>query len=89
MASITTKFDIGDTFWVFDSISGSFTRCVVAAIGISAPVGFVSDLAPEIYYTNKNSRYPESDCLDANEAHTIGNLWLADKTITIFTSVGL
>ena len=48
-------------------------------------------MAPDINYNavNSNQCYPESDCLDSIEVTDVGNAWLADKSITMFTHAGL
>lgn len=88
MAAITTKFGIGDVFYVFNSETGVFTRHVVSGIVISS-VG--SGLQPEITYQSSKKNYStqESDCLSEVEARDVGNAWIADKALTMFTSVGL
>ena len=89
MASVTTKFGIGDTFYTFDPLMGVIRPWVVIAVGISGAGGI--NMTPEINYraVNSNESFPEIDCLDSTEATDAGNAWLANKSVTMFTSVGL
>ena len=87
MASVTTKFSIGDTFYTFDPIPGTIKVHVVIGVGISG-VGGLST-TPYINYTavNCNQQFAEVDCLNATEVTDIGNAWLANKSITMFANV--
>ena len=89
MASVTTKFGIGDTFYTFDPELGLIKHWTVIGVGISGSGG--ANMAPEICYraVNSNQSFPESDCLDSTEVTDLGNAWLANKSTSMFTSVGL
>ena len=89
MASVTTKFGIGDTFYTFDPVIGKIFKWTVIAIGISGNGGI--NMTPETTYraVNSNTVFSEVDCLDATEVTDTGNTWLADKSTQMFTSVGL
>ena len=89
MSTLTTKFGIGDIFYTFDPVVGVITPHVVVGIGISA-IGGVN-MTPEITYTAVRTigTFSEPDCLASQEALDIGNAWLAERSITMFTSAGL
>jgi hypothetical protein len=89
MASVITKFGIGDTFYTFDPDLGLINNWTVIGVGISGAGGV--SMAPDICYraVNSNQSFSESDCLDASEVTDLGNAWLANKSTSMFTSVGL
>ena len=89
MATTTTKFGIGDTFYTFDPCIGKITSHVVIGIGIRATGGL--SMAPEISYqaAGANSPNEESECMTSQEATDAGNAWLADKSTNMFISAGL
>lgn len=90
MATITTKFGIGEKFYIFEPNYGRIKSYVVSSITIN---GFANaNIAPEILYSAVavgGSNIAESDTLTAQEATDIGNAWLAERSVTMFTSAGL
>jgi len=99
MASILTKFGIGDTAYTFDYQTGKITRFIIKAISINT-----STFNTEIFYEvtlSSNTTYQsavisknvqnaaEQDLYTEDEVKDLANSWLIDKSVSIFTNAGL
>ena len=98
MASISTKFGVGDTAYLFD-YRGVITRVIISGININT-----SNFNTEVVYTLKQSsikdngtgmlskaqeQAPEQDVYTDVEVKELANTWLLEKSVSIFTNAGL
>ncbi len=99
MASILTKFGVGDTAYSFDYCTGKITRFIIKAIAINT-----SNFNTEIFYeltissttnyqnaviTKAPQTLAEQELYTDAEVKNLANSWLIDKSVSIFTNAGL
>lgn len=89
MSDISVKFGIGEVFYTFDSDLGAISRHVVSAIRIESPTS--SSGISVLYITAAASRlqFYEYEVYNSTEVTELANNWLLEKSVTIFSSVGL
>lgn len=89
MSDISVKFGIGEVFYTFDSDLGVIFRHVVSAIRIESPTSG-SDISV-IYITPSTGRlqFHEYEVYNSTEITELANNWLIEKSVTMFSSVGL
>lgn len=87
MATLTTKFGIGDTIYLFNSDTGIISKDVIYGITVFSRV---LDCQPEIQYVLKShGKVSESDTFTEVEVKDLGNAWLAERSVAMFSSVGI
>jgi hypothetical protein len=87
MATITTKFGIGDTVYGFNNETGVITRATVYGVVITS---IALSYQPEIQYVcREKGKIAEADAYTEDEVKDLGNAWLAERSITMFSSVGI
>lgn len=87
MATLTTKFGIGDTLYLFNSETGVISRDVVYGIAIFSKT---LDCQPEIQYILRtHGKISEPDAFTDVEVKDLGNAWLAERSVAMFSSVGI
>jgi len=99
MASIATKFGIGDTAYTFEGTVGIITRVVVRSISVNT-----SNFNTEIIYeltpnpanggsnaniTKSQQHAAEQDLYTDVEVKDLANTWLIEKSVSIFSKAGL
>lgn len=97
MASIATKFSIGDIVYTFNGEFGCIIRYVVKGITITT-----SSVDTEIMYklnasvnsvppnsVSTHSSLPEQDLYTESEVTDLANSYLIEKSVSIFSNAGL
>lgn len=99
MASLTTKFSIGDTCYTFEYTSGIISRYIISGISLNT-----SHSNTEIMYSLKMSSNniqrtgPQTSTVTQAEEQVlytelevkeIANTWLLEKSVSIFSNAGL
>jgi len=86
MASLQTKFGLGDVFYTFNSDLGEISRFSVSSVSVASNL---SNRTLITYTTTSGSKHYEYDAMSADEVREIANAWLLEKSISIFSNVGL
>ena len=99
MASIATKFGIGDTAYTFDGAGGIIYRSIIKAISVNTS-NFNTEIMYELTPSSTNGgqtatipkthqHIPEQDLYTDVEVKDLANTWLIDKSVSIFSNAGL
>jgi hypothetical protein len=99
MSSIATKFGIGDTAYTFDGNGGYIRRHIVKGIEIKSStfdteVMYYLSPSPAVASVSSTvSKYaqsaPEQELYNDVEVKELANVWLIDKSVSIFSYAGL
>ena len=88
MAAITTKFGINDTLYTFDPKLGKVSKHHIICIVINSSTYSTTE-TNIVYRTKEGGQVPEEDAMTDLEVKDMGNNWLADRSISMFTDVGI
>lgn len=93
MSTITTKFSIGDVCYTFDPGIGVIYRHVVKSVFTTTKNSDV-EVSYDLKSMPSNTRLTESlhaeqDLYTELEVKDVANVWLLDKSVSIFSTVGL
>lgn len=99
MASIATKFGIGDTAYTFDGVCGIIHRAIVRSIAANTSnfnTEIMYELTPSSTNGVQNASIPKSqqhvaeqDLYTDVEVKDLANIWLIEKSVSIFSNAGL
>ncbi len=99
MASIVTKFGIGDTAYTFDGVGGHIIRSIIKSISASTS-NFNTEVTYELVMSSVNTTQnanivktpqyiAEQELYTDVEVKDLANTWLIDKSVSIFSNAGL
>lgn len=95
MAAITTKFSVGEVCYTFDSKHGIIFRNVVQEINMSfklndTEVAYkLTNTVPVSEGRVQASQEYEQNLYSEAEVKDLANTWLINKSVSIFSQVGL
>ena len=89
MSTVELKFNLGEVFYTFDPDLGVIHRHVVSQISLVRPISINTLPTTKFIPIGGGEGYLDSEAYTESEVRELANAWLLEKSISMFTSVGL